>query len=213
MSVFVIPLLCATSAEGAVAIVVDKGTASVEMAPDGKGFRALPCTVRVRGQHGQGRGGNRSGVRACVRACMRACVCLLLSSVGTYTHTRTRTHTRTHTHVCAVQRAMQMVGWRGRKTVRCLVGKHERLHFKLLVGAPPTLAEADGKKRRHEQRDAGTAAAVAVAQPQQQQQQQQQQHEHEEEDDDELPTKKAMVETPSGPRGVWGTIKSWFGYD
>merc|ERR1719235_1133498 len=152
MSVFVIPLLCATSAEGAVAIVVDKGTASVEMAPDGKGFRALPCTVR-------------------------------------------------------------MVGWRGRKTVRCLVGKHERLHFKLLVGAPPTLAEADGKKRRHEQRDAGTAAAVAVAQPQQQQQQQQQQHEHEEEDDDELPTKKAMVETPSGPRGVWGTIKSWFGYD
>ncbi|EGD81441.1 hypothetical protein PTSG_02162 [Salpingoeca rosetta] len=134
--------------EGACAIVVEKGSPSVEKTEDGRGFRPLPCTVR-------------------------------------------------------------MVGWRGRKTIRCLVGKHERLHYKLLVGAPPVLAEADGKKRYDNKgsssSSSSSSSAKRAAEPEQQQQ------ETGGDDGEEQPRKRARAGDDEGP-SVWTTIKSWFGF-
>eukprot|EP00047_Mylnosiga_fluctuans_P003993 m.232176 g.232176 ORF g.232176 m.232176 type:complete len:769 (+) comp12310_c0_seq1:46-2352(+) len=62
---------------------------------------------------------------------------------------------------------MPLLGWRGRHTLRCLVAKPERVHYKVLLGIlpkdepAPAKADGDAKGKKDDAAPAGSAVATA----------------------------------------------------
>lgn len=98
----------------------------------------------------------------------------------------------------------QIVGWRGTKTVRCLVGKYERMHYKLLLGAPPEVAEVDGIKRTHREEITSNSIKAEIFSSASQEQGL----------DDGHVAKRARQEKEEDTNdvGFWSRLKGFFGF-